>query len=382
MRILHVLPSLDHRDGGPLRVALDIGARCLPLGIESEVLGFGEINLPDNPMRHDRIHALPTVGLRSYVYCAELEAWTKRYLSSFDGVIIHGAWVYPGWGVATTCRSSGTPYAVLPHGMLERWAVYGQGWRKAAKKLAYWAWRERKIHRHARCVLFTTERERNLANSVFRFPSEQVVLTPYGIDESQRPVCSPRDSQLEQDPNRRVALFLSRLHPKKNLEFLINAWHAAAVSEQWRLVIAGAGELSYVNRVKSLVERLGLSKTVQFTGAVSGDDKMYLFQRADWFLLPSKQENFGVVVFEALSNSCPVAISDSVYLSESFRRESEVMPLRLDSWVEFMRNRMVNSEWRNRTLQQDREHLLARFEAGAVARQWADLLREKFCPAV
>src|SRR3954454_3797728 len=77
-RILHVLASLDQRYGGPLRAVLDLCAAGESLGVTSEVLGFGPLNVPDNPFPPERIHHLPSTG--RYCHSAELRPWLRKHL--------------------------------------------------------------------------------------------------------------------------------------------------------------------------------------------------------------------------------------------------------------------------------------------------------------
>jgi len=168
-----------------------------------------------------------------------------------------------------------------------------------------------------------------------------------------------------------VALFLSRVHPKKNVDFLIEAWAQAGVPPEWRLIIAGPCEEGYQQKLQSLVQKHGLGDRVQFVGPVTGRDKSYLLQRADWFLLPSKQENFGVAVLEAIGAGCPVAISDQVYISDYFHAGSEVMPLEMDAWVRFLRDRMPDESRRQALIEEDRRYIMPQFAIEMVARAWA-----------
>ena len=116
---------------------------------------------------------------------------------------------------------------------------------------------------------------------------------------------------------------------------LIEAWHLANMPEPWRLVVAGAWDEAYQEELRSLVRRYQLTEQVVFAGFVFGEDKAYLLQRAAWFLLPSSQESFGVAVLEAIQHGCAAAISEGVYLSESFRPDSEVLPVKTETWAEF-----------------------------------------------
>lgn len=377
-RVLHVLPSLDQRYGGPLRLVLDLSARSLARGLDSHVLGFGQPDIADNPFPASRIHSLPLAPPRGYCYSPLLAQWLRLNLSRFDGVVIHGAWLYPGWITARLCHEMGVPYACFPHGMLEPWAVDGQGWLKAAKKRVYWRWRERRIYAGARRAFFTTRTEMRLATKLFQFDCPQEVLTPYGLEPAPPLATEPLRPDLAQPPGRRIALFLGRVHPKKNVHFLVRAWAAARVPEPWFLLVAGPGEPEYLSSLQELAARLGVAERVLFPGFVAGQDKAYLLQRAGWFLLPSQQENFGVAVFEALSHHCPVAISDRVYIAEAFRPESEVIPLDFAAWVKFLQTRMVDETWRDEVLARDREHLLKRYSMDAVTEQWILGLRRAF----
>ncbi len=371
MRLLHILPSLSQRYGGPLRVALDVPAQCLAMGMESEIAGPGPFETPDNPFPSELIHALPPAKGSSYCYSDEVRPWLRGQLGRFDVVMLHGLWTYPTWAAAEECRRRRIPYLHFTHGMLEPWSVYGQGVGKAVKKLVYWGFRERGVCTQARSLLCTTQREADLVRRMFGGVRTPItVLPPTGFDAARPAPVSPRREELRVLEGTRVALFLGRVHPKKNVEFLLRAWGRACLGKEWRLVLAGPVDSAYQAKLTQLVSELRLEDQIQFTGFVSNEDRVYLFQRADWFLLPSLQENFGIAVVEAVSQGCAVAISDRVYVAESFRKESEVLPLVESDWVEFLRERMTNLEWRETTAAADRRHLLERFEMRKVARSW------------
>ncbi|MEQ1885596.1 MAG: glycosyltransferase [Bryobacteraceae bacterium] len=378
MRVLHVLPSLAQSYGGPIRAVLDLSSRAQQFGLESEVLGCGPVSMPDNPLGSELLHSVPLGSPASYCYSPQLRPWLRANLQRFDGVVIHGMWLYPGWATAMECATAGIPYACFPHGMLERWAVFGQGFWKAAKKTAYWQLRERSIIAGARCVFFTTRREQDLARQTFGLTSVQAILAPYGVDSTTSPVSAPDNSALAQPEGRKVVLFLGRLHPKKNADLLIEAWIQAQLPSDWHLVIAGSGETDYTNRLKQMVENGGVSNNVHFAGFVAGRDKLYLLQRASWFVLPSFQENFGLTVLEAITNGCPVAISDQVFISEALHDKSEVIPLKLEAWVDFMRTRMIDDAWREETVRLDRELLVPKMAIESIAKAWANTLIQVF----
>jgi glycosyltransferase involved in cell wall biosynthesis len=125
-----------------------------------------------------------------------------------------------------------------------------------------------------------------------------------------------------------------------------------------------------------LVRKLNLDDAVQFAGNVAGTDKQYLFQRASWFLLPSEQDNFGIAVIEAVQAGCAIAISDQVYLSDELPAGSEVLPVRLGAWSDFMRKRMPDETWQATQARRVAGALLQQFDHEKVAKGWIDAIEE------
>lgn len=376
MNVLHVLGSLDQRAGGPLRVVLDLSAASIRLGLRSEVLGFGPLNVPDNPLPCELIHSLPVVGRKSYGWAPLLRSWCARSLVRFDLVILHGMWTYANWVVSRECRAVGVPYVYFPHGMLDLWSVNDQGFWKRIKKTAYWYWREREVMAGSKAVFFTAQRELQNAQKTFALPAAHPLLVvPYGMAPMSADVQgSPREDIL-QSPETKVALFLGRVHPKKRPDLLIRGWGAAAVPSRWRLIIAGPGEPAYLDQLAKLALQCGVSQSVQFTGPVMGADKRYLLSRAAWFLLPSEQENFGVAVLEAIVIGCAVAVSDQVYLADEFPENAEVLPLDGDAWMRFLGQRMVDDSWRDDIARRTREKLLPVYNLQSVTYGWVNTIR-------
>lgn len=374
MKVLHVMPSLRQSYGGPLRAVLDLSARAAQFGLDSHILGFGPVDIPDNPLPMEAIHSLPITWSNRYCYSAGLNRWLRENITKFDGVVLHGMWTYPNWAAAAACRRLAVPYACFPHGMLEPWAVYKQGAWKLSKKLAYWKLIEESIFREARSVFFTTERERSLAEATFHMGGAHLILVPYGMETE--PI-EPSAVTMQQFPDSwRVTLFLGRIHEKKNIAFLIDAWAAARPPAEWHLVIAGSGDDRLLAQLKKQVTRHGLDDHIHFTGFVAGADKSYLLRRAEWFVLPSRQENFGIAVLESIAAGCPVAISDQVFFAEMLHEKSEVLPLSMEAWVRFISERMQDLNWRNELMALDSRHLQVNLNIEKISRDWAHTLTQ------
>jgi glycosyltransferase involved in cell wall biosynthesis len=121
--------------------------------------------------------------------------------------------------------------------------------------------------------------------------------------------------------DRKILLFLSRLHPKKGIDQLLRAFaslrslHGSAV-----LVIAGDGEAGYVQSLKRMGSDLGLASLIRWTGPLYDMRKWVAFSSADLFVLPSHQENFGIVIAEALAVGTPVCTTTAVNTHELIER--------------------------------------------------------------
>jgi glycosyltransferase involved in cell wall biosynthesis len=280
---------------------------------------------PDAPWLGDSpvtTHALGP-GKGGYGYTAKLVPWLKKHHRDFDAVLVHGLWQYSSFGVWRGLRGSATPYFVFPHGMLDPWfnRTYPL---KHLKKLLYWPWAEYRVLRDAKAVLFTSEEERRLARGVF-FPYRcQQQVVNYGTAPPDIDLLAARDRFLEQFPqlrDKRIFLFLGRLHEKKGCDILIKAFAATATSQARdqpiHLVVAGPSDATYLARLKSLASSI-LPKDssgqlpVTFIGMLSGQLKWGAFRAAEVFVLPSHQENFGLEVVEALACATPVLISNKV----------------------------------------------------------------------
>ena len=152
----------------------------------------------------------------------------------------------------------------------------------------------------------------------------------------------------------------------------------AVVPPNWKLMIAGTGDSDYLAKLGLLVLELDLTRSLRFTGHVSGGDKTYLFQNADLFLLPSNQENFGVAVLEAIHHGCPVLVSDEVYIAEFFHPDYPILSLDLDRWAKEITRILGDGGYRENLNRMNFDHLKLRFSISVVAREWGRTMENAF----
>jgi glycosyltransferase involved in cell wall biosynthesis len=278
------------------------------------------LDAPDAPWLQNQ--PFEAIGLgptrRGYGYRRSLPARIRALADQNDAVIIHGIWQYHAFATWRALRGTGIPYFVYPHGMLDPWFKYTYPL-KHLKKWAYWPWADYRVLRDARAVLFTTEQERLLARQSFLlYQANEVVVgygtsAPLGDAEQQRELFLSRFPQLR---GQRILLFLSRIHPKKGVDLLLEAF-ADVVSSDLRLqlVIAGPDQVGWQAQLQQRAAALSIFDRITWPGMLSGDLKWGAFRAAELFCLPSHQENFGIVVAEALACGLPVAIAEPVNIS-------------------------------------------------------------------
>jgi glycosyltransferase involved in cell wall biosynthesis len=314
MKILHVISSVNPLGGGPIEGIRQLGTALVSAGHRVEIASLDPPNAPYVNLSPLPVHALGP-GSFGYRYSAQLVPWLRANRGKYDAVIVNGIWQFHSFGTWSALHKSGTPYVLFTHGMLDPW-FKKQYPLKHFKKWMYWPWGDYRVLRDAHAVLFTCEEERRLARSSFWLYRCNEVVVSYGTSEPKgNPESELREffARYPELRGKKLALFIGRIHPKKGCDLLIEAF--AKVLRQhpdWHLVIAGPDQVGWRDKLNAQVEKLGLAPRVTWTGMVTGAVKWGALRAAEIFVLPSHQENFGIVVAEALAASVPVLISNKV----------------------------------------------------------------------
>ncbi len=313
MKLLHVIRSLDPRGGGPQEGLKQIVLEMGRAGWPSEVASL------DDPATLSKIgFPAPAIGLGpgrgGYGYASRASGWIRDNAARFDAVIVHGLWQYHGLATWKALAALPVPYFVFPHGMLDPWfrRTYPL---KHAKKWLYWPWAEYRVLRDATNVLFTCEQERLLARDSFWLYRANEAVAGFGIEPPTTDETADRQAFLEAFPDlqgKRLLLYLSRIHPKKGCDLLVRAFAATASEHDLHLVMAGPDDTEWGPTLRELAAGLGVAHRITWTGMITGAVKWGAYHAAEAFILPSHQENFGIVVAEALALKLPVLISDQV----------------------------------------------------------------------
>ena len=304
--------TLDPSGGGVATAVLDLSREIAGRGHEVDIV---VLDAPASPWLVDvslPVHALGA-GLTSYRYSPKLLPWLKRHGGDYDRVVVNGLWQYLSVAAWRRYAGSSIPYFVFPHGMLDPWFKETFPL-KHLKKWLYWPWADYRVLRDAAAVIFTSEEERLLARRSFWLYCVNERVSPLGVESPAPPSTESKENFFVRFPqlrNKRILLFLGRLHPKKGCDILIDAF-AQIIDESVSLVLAGPDQVGWQDELQRRADSLNLGSRVVFAGMLQGEMKQAAFATADAFVLPSHQENFGMAVVEALSVGLPVLISNRI----------------------------------------------------------------------
>lgn len=289
IRVLHFITSIDHGSGGTstfikllteqlakeINVKIVTGISANPIPIEGVSITYFDLSL----------HRMTKF---SFQVGALLDDWAP------DIVHVNGIWELPNTVIQRSAQKRNIPVIISPHGMLEPWIVERN---KLKKKLAMLLYQHKSLT-DASCLHATALSERDNIRKLGYLNDVAVVENGIQIDQLPAKKSWKKTNTL---------LFLSRINPKKGIEFLIEAiGRLKAEFAGYRIIIAGEGDPEYISSLKKKATVTGVNTLFHFCGGVYGAQKWELYRKADLFVLPTHSENFGLVISEALACGTPV----------------------------------------------------------------------------
>ncbi len=289
MKFLWISATLDTTNGGPVAAITQLTVALRELGHPCEVVTLDAGNAPGVTEFPGVVHALgPSWG--KYSYNASLVAWLCQNADRFNALIVSGIWQYPSFATWLASQKIYFPYFVFIHGALDPWFKHTYPM-KHLKKWLYWPWTEYRVLRDASAVLFTSAEERELASKSFWLYRANEAVVNCGIGSPQGNPDIQRQMFLNKFPvlrEKRLVLFLSRIHPKKGCDVLINAFAQIANQDQdLHLVMAGPDQEGWQSILMQRASQLGIDGRITWTGMLTGDLKWGAYHAADVFILPS-----------------------------------------------------------------------------------------------
>ena len=342
MRIAHVLPLVSSRFGGPVVFAADAAEALQNLGHDVTVFSTNLGKVPSSgDSREIRADEMPqnanVIDLELFdvgtpqrlVYSKDLAKRLNAVIGEFDIVHIHSLWLHAQYAAQHAARRAQVPYVVSPHGALD---PYLRQRGKARKALTSLAWQNRMLS-NASALHITTTEEGELIEDIA--PAVRRALVPNGIwvsrfDKSVGDGARFRDNHLDGFDGPLVT-FLGRVTFKKGVDVLIRSFeHVIASTPGSKLAIVGPDDEGLTPQLIALVDELGLSDQIVFTGALYGQDRADALAATDVWALSSHTENFGIAVVEALAAGLATVISPAVNLADGIEQANAGLVADLD----------------------------------------------------
>lgn len=295
MKILHCILHIGLCGGGP--------SRSLPLLCNNQAKNNNVYLMCYNIKSPNADIVDPSVNLRlidgNSMSIAHSD-FTKEIKSvSPDIIQLHNLWSWLYHMVCVYARKNGIPYIISPRGTLEPWSIRHKALKKKIAMLLY----QRKDLTKAVCIHATAEKEAyNIRLLGIKTP---IAVIPNGIDLINYNL----RNLTQKTKSKYKMLYVSRMHPKKGVDILINAYNklSPAIKSNWSLdIVYSDDDNVYLKKIQTLIKQHNLSDNISLVGAIFGNDLIAKYRDSDLFILPTYSENFGMVVGEALACGIPV----------------------------------------------------------------------------
>ena len=316
LRIALFTPDLRPSAGGPPRVVLGSAQALVARGHNVTIFTLAATALdmpgvevrcfaPDKPARIGRSRAMRREVLRR--------------AAEFDVLHVHAIWEAGAADLAAAFRRAGKPVFVSAHGMLDRWSMQQSRLKKQITLRLLWAG---DLLSRASAIVFATEEEAAEAGEIYPKTPRAIVANGIDIVATRAAIAAGRETVRNKVPSLsvwpRTIVYLSRLHPKKGVDQLVEARLALdARFDDVGMLIAGIPQDdALLQALRARIAESPLSDRFELTTDLIGPAAMGALGTAQLFVLPSHQEGFSIAILEAMAAGLPVLITDKCHLPE------------------------------------------------------------------
>ena len=348
MRILHAMPvyAPAWQFGGPVLSVSRLCEGLVQQGVDVQVIttnaGLPQLQ-PEQlgrPVQRDGVQVtyFPTNRADGPIRSRAMEAALPNIMTQADLVHLSAIWQPLGIPIQKAALAHDVPTLHSLRGALGPYS-FQRGW---WKKVPYYLLRERPLLQQAAGLHVTSQQERRELRYLGLKPPRYVLPNPMDLgrlrpDEAQR---HQWRQQLGIHKEERLLLICGRQHHKKGLD-LLPAVLEACKRDPWRLLLVGADDDGSGKALQKAMRQGGLGQRLLTLPTLPANELGGIYNAADLLLLPSRHENFGNVVIEALACGCAVAISDRTGVAGDLLAGAPadygiVMPRRSQRWSDWL----------------------------------------------
>lgn len=304
-KIYQITENISFESGGVRTVLVNLNKNINERNMNSSII------LTNKKENNDTYLEFPSKNFKSWSYSSEFKKYLQTHLKEIAIMHLHGVFMYTQFLSSKIAKNNTIPYVISPHGMLEPWHLND----KKLKKEIYLKLALNKIFADSTIIHAITPLEKE---NLYRLTKHKnIVEIPNFIYHSSLP------KNLIYEPEEEYLLFLSRLHPKKGLDILIQSM-TIINNKKIKLKIVGS-ENYYSLELKKTAHKLGLADRIEFIGGVYGDDKYNLFSNAKAFVAPSYSEAIGLVNLEAAVCKTPVITTYNTGINPEWNKNGGIM---------------------------------------------------------
>jgi glycosyltransferase involved in cell wall biosynthesis len=378
MKIAYIVASMSPEWGGPPRAIQGLTEALSQKGVNVSIFTSAKKGEEDYFIRPKgvemKISKATFLSKIWKIHSLNFKTIFSREILDFDIVHIHEIWHYSHFIAYRLAKKTKKPFIITIHGSLDSWCLK---WKFFRKKI-FANLIQKRILKNANVLHALTQKE---AEDIRKFiNNDRIKIIPNGIDPKEfqnLPDRSEIEKKYPEIINKKVILFLGRIHPKKGLNILAEAFGEISKNKKdLCLFIAGPDDNGYKNKIKSILAKKGVLNKVIFSGSLIGKDKLAALSRADIFVLPSYSEGFSITVLEAMASALPVIITEQCNFPEIAEKEAGiVIKSNTNELIMAINKLLENHLFANKLAQNGQKLLLEKFTWDKIADQMMDLYK-------
>ena len=327
MKILHVISSLIKRDGGLPEIVKNLAYQQNTTKTISHIATTSSNHnnsKSDEYLKKIKVHTFKREVFGNIQFSFSFKKFIDNHIDEYDLIHIHGLYRFPTAYAAYKAKKKNIPYIVSSHGSLDPY-LYKQSNKNLFLKRIWEYLIDFPNIRNSNAIHCTSEIEKkkiqqlNLNKNIFVIP---IFISNFFFKKIKKRGSFKKKIGLNK--KNFVILFLGRINFKKGLDILIPAFKKIHIKFPLsKLLMVGADAEGYLKEVVNpLIDKYGVKNSVIYNKPIYGENLINCYKEANLFVLPSYTENFGLTIFEAMSQKVPVVVSNQIDLAPIIKKNN------------------------------------------------------------